>query len=266
MTRQTERFGFGKNWENFVKKHFNEDRVTVATDHLLRFLQKESLSEQYFLDIGCGSGLHSLAALRANAGRIVSFDYDSKAVNTTQGLKYYAGSPQNWEVCQGSILDDAFVRRLQPADIVYSWGVLHHTGDMWRAMDNSAGLVKNGGCFYVALYDYDIQVNPRPEYWLDVKRRYNRSSRIGRRRMELWYIWNYSLNRRLRNVWHLIRRVAQYKQERGMAFYTDVVDWLGGWPMEFAKREDVRRWAEKSGLSLLKMKTGEANTEYLFRR
>ena len=49
-----------------------------------------------------------------------------------------------------------------------------------------------------------------------------------------------------------------------MAFYTDVVDWLGGWPMEFAKRADVKTWAERNELKMLVMKTGEANTEYLF--
>lgn len=266
MTDRTQRFGFGKNWEQFVKRYFNEERVNVAKHHILTFLDLPSLSGQYFLDIGCGSGLHSLAAFRADASRIVSFDYDAKSVNTTKVLRKYAGDPPNWEIFQGSILDGAFLKLLSPADIVYSWGVLHHTGEMWRAMDNSASLIKEGGYFYVALYDYEIQVSPPPEYWLDVKRRYNQSGVFGRRRMEMWYIWNYVLYRRLRNLAMLIRRMSTHKDSRGMAFYTDLVDWLGGWPMEFAKREDVRRWAEKASLSLMKMKTGEANSEYLFVR
>ena len=87
-----------------------------------------------FLDVGCGSGLHSPAALTAGAKRIVSFDLDSDSVETSRRLWELVGKPKNWVICQGSILDHEFVTTLEPADIVYSWGVLHHTGDMWTAL------------------------------------------------------------------------------------------------------------------------------------
>lgn len=266
MQDPKERFGFGENWEEFIKKHFSRERVAIAGEHILDFLNLTSLKGQYFLDIGCGSGLHSLAALESGASRVVSFDYDQSAVNITKSLKEFAGNPSCWQVMQGSILDEGFLRSLEPADIVYSWGVLHHTGSMWHAMDNSAALMKENGLLYIALYDYDIQVNPPAEFWLDVKRRYNRSSRLHKRRMELWYIWTFMLNRRLGNLPKLLCRIAGYKRGRGMAFYTDVRDWLGGWPMEFAKRRDVAEWAEKTGLTMVRLKTGEANSEYLFKK
>ena len=266
MGTDTMRFGFGKNWEKYIKQNFSEERVEISRRHLLGFLQLENLNGKIFLDIGCGSGLHSVAALRAGAVQIVSFDYDPDSVATTNRLKAWTGNPTHWQVMQGSILDDAFLRTLSPADIVYSWGVLHHTGNMWQAMDNTARLIKPGGLAYLALYDYDIQVNPTAEFWLEVKQRYNRSSTLGKRQMELWYIWKFVLHSNFAFLPVLLKRIVGYKHLRGMAFYTDLVDWLGGWPMEFAKRADVKAWAERQNLEMLMMKTGEANTEYLLKK
>lgn len=268
MADNTQRFGFGKNWENFIQKQFSEERVEISRKHILSFLKLNDLKGKCFLDIGCGSGLSSLAALRSSADKIVSFDYDMDAVSTTKMLWQYSGNPANWEVKQGSILDEEFIKTIEPADVVYSWGVLHHTGNMWQAMDNTARLAKKNGLLYIALYDYDIQVNPPPEFWLEVKQRYNHSNQWGKRKMELWYIWKFMLYENPLRFPALLKQMTDYKQSRGrgMAFYTDVKDWLGGWPMEFAKRADVKAWADKTGLEMLTMKTGEANTEYLFKK
>lgn len=266
MSTNSDRFAFGKNWEDYIQKHFSEERVEISRKHLLAFLQLPDLKGKSFLDIGCGSGLHSLAALRAGAEKIFSFDYDTDSVTTTTKLREFVGSPSHWKVCQGSILDKEFLNTIEPADIIYSWGVLHHTGSMWQAMDNAVGLGQPGALYYIALYDHDIQVNPTPEFWLDVKQRYNKSSEWGKRKLELWYIWRFSLNRNILTLPKFLARIFGYKHSRGMAFYNDVKDWLGGWPMEFAKRADVKAWAAKHGLEMLTMKTGEANTEYLFKR
>ena len=266
MSTNSMRFGFGKNWEDYIKKHFSEERVEISRKHLLSFLKLDDLKGKSFLDIGCGSGLHSLAALRSGAERIYSFDYDPASVATTEKLREFAGNPSHWEARQGSILDKEFLRTIEPTDIVYSWGVLHHTGSMWEAMDNTAGLGKKGSLYYIALYDYETHVDPTPEFWLDVKQRYNKSSAWEKRKMELWYIWRFMLYGSILALPILLARILGYKQSRGMAFYNDVKDWLGGWPMDFAKRADVKKWAEKHGLEMLTMKTGEANTEYLFKR
>lgn len=265
MSSDSMRFGFGKNWDQYVRQHFSEERLEFSRRQLLEFLHLENLKGKTFLDIGCGSGLHSLAALRAGAEKVISFDLDSDSVTTTCHLKNWAADPPHWQVMQGSILDESFINGLEPADIVYSWGVLHHTGNMWKAMDHFIRLIKPGGLAFIALYDYDIQTNPTAEYWLDIKQKYNRCSRWGKRKMELWYIWRFILYGNIFRLPELVKRSLGYKQFRGMALYTDIVDWLGGWPMEFAKRADVKQWAEKAGLEMLTMKTGEANTEYLFK-
>ena len=264
MPSDSMRFGFGKNWENYIKKHFSEERVDISRRQLLDFLQLDSLQGSAFLDVGCGSGLHSLAAIHAGASRVISFDFDPNSVETTKKLKAWAGNPTTWQVMEGSILDEKFLGTLEPVDIVYSWGVLHHTGNMWQAMDNVFRLIKPGGLAYLALYDYDIQVDPTAEFWLDVKKRYNRSGWWGKRRLEWWYTWKFYLHGDIRNLPKFIGRIVGYKQFRGMDLYTDLVDWLGGWPMEFAKRADVKQWAQKTGLEMRTMKTGAANTEYLF--
>ena len=266
MATAEARFEFGRNWRKFVERSYSEERLEASRKHLLEFLGVDDLAGRSFLDIGCGSGLHSLAAFKSGAARIVSFDFDEIAVETTQRLRQLAGNPPSWQARRGSILDRAFLESLDAADIVYSWGVLHHTGDVWSAMTNAGALVKPGGLFYVALYDSAAYVDPPPEFWLDVKQRYVRSGPLRRRTMELGYIWRFSLNRRLRNLPGFVRRTLAESPGRGMAYYRDLVDWLGGWPMEFTKQSDVLDWARSQGFRNIRMKAGEGNTEYLFQR
>ena len=134
MQDPKERFAFGENWENFIKTQFSEDRIDSAQRQLLKSLHIDTLEGRHFLDIGCGSGLHSLAAFRSGAKSVHSFDYDPNSVKSTMMLHEFAGKPDNWTVEQGSVLDKNFMKKLKPADIVYSWGVLHHTGHMWEAI------------------------------------------------------------------------------------------------------------------------------------
>ena len=261
------RFGFGKNWQRFIEKHFDEERIEISRRHILGFLKMNSLEGKYFLDVGCGSGLHSLAALKAGAEKIVSFDFDMDSVQATEKLREFSGNPPHWTVLQGSILDKDLIKKIEPADIVYSWGVLHHTGDMWQAIENTAGLMKDSSVLYIALYTYDVFVDPPPEFWLDVKRRYNEGGSLEKRWIELWYVWKFILGCRLRSIPGQIRRIISHKQTRGMAFYTDIKDWLGGWPMEFAKIDDVKSFCgERLGLELVNINTGEANSEYLYKK
>lgn len=260
------RFEFGRNWKHFIEHNLGPEQIEVSKRHLLSFLDLPNLEKRTFLDIGCGSGLHSLAAFAAGASQIVSFDYDSKSVEATQFCQHHAGRPACWTVRQGSILDPQFVNALPQADIVYSWGVLHHTGHVWKAIEHAATRVPASGLFYIALYSADVQVDPPPEFWLDVKRRYIAASPLLRRRMELWYVWRFGMNRQVAALPVVIKRAIEYRKNRGMSYMTDIRDWLGGWPMEFVKDADAVQFCERLGLSLVKIKTGEANTEFLFRR
>ncbi len=260
------RFGFGRNWERYLKEHFSEERVQISKEHLLNFLKMDDLKGKSFLDIGCGSGLHSLAALRAGAAQIVSFDYDPHSVLATQMLRKYAGNPENWEVKQGSILDMQFINAFEPADIVYSWGVLHHTGSMWQAVENTKYLMKNDSLLYIALYGDDLYFGHPKSYWAEIKKRYNQVGWLEKKRIEFWYIREFYLQKKVTKIPDLIKQAREYKKSRGMDLYRDAVDWLGGWPFEYASVEEVENFASKRmALELINLTTGQACIEYLFK-
>ena len=253
------RFAFGQNWSDFVEKKLGEAAIGQSVQHMAGFLRKESLKGKTFLDIGCGSGIHSLAALRLGADRVVSFDYDDNSVATAERVRTWAEiSEQRWNIHQGSVLDTAFMQSFGQFDVVYSWGVLHHTGAMWEAVRKAALPLKPGGDFYIALYSSDNYVDPPPEFWIRVKRAYNQADSMTRKLMELKYVNRFVVRA------GALSHIANYGL-RGMSFWTDVRDWLGGYPMEFAGfRETMEFCKAKLGLDLVNAKTGEGCTEYLF--
>src|SRR5262245_35300500 len=130
---QGDHFEFGANWSRFLAT-VNEDRIAAAVGSLQKMLAIPSLDGRTFLDVGSGSGLFSLAAHRLGA-RVVSFDYDPQSVACTQQMKQRFADQTNWHVTHGSALDEEFLQRLGSFDVVYAWGVLHHTGQMWRAIE-----------------------------------------------------------------------------------------------------------------------------------
>lgn len=262
------RFAFGKNWRRFIEKNFSQEKVDLSRTQLLAFLGLDNLEGKTFCDIGSGSGLHSLAAWQAGAKEIFSFDYDQESVETTRYLREKkAGSPANWSVDQGSVLDEEYMQGLARADVVYSWGVLHHTGDQWSAIRNAASRVLEGGLFYIALYSADVHTDPPPEFWLEVKKKYVSSTPFRRALMVLWYIWRFDMDRKPRKALGVLKTMYEYHSKRGMSYLTDIRDWLGGWPMEFSRDEDVLSFAdEELDMDLVRIAAGEANTEYLFRK
>lgn len=258
------RFGFGHNWSDYIEKHFSRERVEIAKKHLLGFLKLDDFEGRSFLDIGCGSGLHSLAALQSGASAITSFDYDLQSVETTMKLHELAGSPPHWKVMQGSVLDRAFVESLPSADVVYSWGVLHHTGSMWEAVDNTAHCMSDASLLYIALYSSDVYVSPTPEYWIKLKRAYNSAGPLRKRLMESKYAGRRMLGCIKRGE-NPFKYVKDYKVSRGMSYWHDLKDWLGGYPMEFAGNKETETFCrDRLGLKLCNITAGEGCTEYLF--
>src|SRR6266581_9697805 len=147
------RFEFGENWKSFLRV-LNDERIAVAEDSLRQMLEVESLAGKSFLDVGSGSGLFSLAAMRLGARRVHSFDFDSQSVACTRELKCrYFPDVGHWMIEQGNVLDSAYLARLGQFDVVYSWGVLHHTGNLWQALENVAPLCADGGTIALAIYN-----------------------------------------------------------------------------------------------------------------
>ena len=166
--RRGERFEFGANWAQFLSV-LDEDRILRSEQAIRQMLEVDGLNGKTFLDIGSGSGLSSLAARRLGA-RVFSFDYDPQSVACTAELKrrYFDNDP-DWTVEEGSALDAAYLARLGQFDVVYSWGVLHHTGAMWTALANVVGNVGDNGKLFIALYNDQGRAS---KVWWMVKKAY----------------------------------------------------------------------------------------------
>lgn len=241
-------FSFGKNWQDFVASSFSEARVREAMKSLTDFFGLERLDGMTFVDVGCGSGLFSLAAWRLGASQVTSFDLDPLSVECCKYLKEKEGNPANWVIQTGSVLDGEFLRTLDKFDIVYSWGVLHHTGNMWQAIDNAIQLVKPRGFLYIAIYNKVTGIFGSTS-WLRLKQLYNRSPSFGKRALELGFVALVFSKMLLtfRNPFYEVRR---YVSKRGMSFFTDVRDSLGGYPYEAASAEDVTAFCTTRGMKL----------------
>lgn len=261
------RFSFGRNWDEFLRHSFSRERVAVAKRSMQEFLGRETLTGQSVIDVGCGSGLFSLAAYELGASSLRSFDVDPLSVRCCERLHETAGSPNHWTIARGSILDRAFVETIPPADIVYSWGVLHHTGDMWNAIANAASLVRPGGAFYISIYN-DVPGLLGSRTWVTIKRVYNASPRPLQFAMESAWM-ALALARELAQGRNPIEKVRGYQSHRGMRWRTDIIDWFGGYPYEYATTDAVTAFCtERCRLTPVQVRrTASLGTnEFLFQR
>jgi len=258
-----QRFEFGKNWKAFLST-LDDERIRVAEESLKTMLGVSDLHGKTFLDAGSGSGLFSLAARRLGA-RVHSFDFDTSSVACTRELRnrFFADDPA-WKVEQGSVLDQDFLRGLGEFDVVYSWGVLHHTGQMWKALENVGGLVRSGGTLFISIYNDE---GPKSTLWWKVKRLYNRSE-IGKALVCGSLIPYFFLRVSLSCIMHRENLFATYKKNRGMSITHDWYDWLGGFPFEVAKVEELFRFYTDKGFTLrnLVSTNGLATNQLVFRK
>jgi 2-polyprenyl-6-hydroxyphenyl methylase/3-demethylubiquinone-9 3-methyltransferase len=261
------RFAFGENWSRFLRE-LDEQRIGLAEQSLRKLLGCQRLDGRTFLDVGSGSGLFSLAARRLGA-TVRSFDFDSQSVECTEELKrrYFPDDP-SWTVERGSVLDAEYLRGLGEFDVVYAWGVLHHTGAMWQALENVRGLMREGGHLVVAIYNDQGSASRR---WLKVKQLYNRLPKP-LRWLVLWpalvRLWGPTTIRDLvRGRPFATWRNYAAESTRGMSAWRDVVDWVGGLPFEVARPEQIVEFYRDRGLVLLQLKTcggGHGCNEFVF--
>lgn len=267
--RRGERFEFGRNWQQFLRV-VDEPRIRAAEVSLQRMLRVPTLEGLRFLDIGSGSGLFSLAALRLGA-RVHSFDFDPRSVACARELhRQYTAADGMWAIEQGSVLDREYLDALGSFDVVYSWGVLHHTGRMWEAMDNASRLVAPGGRFFIAIYN---DLGARTRRWHRIKRLYNRLPRIAQPALTVVTMMPgqvKAIGRALLagSPGDYLREWTTYNQ-RGMNRWRDMVDWVGGYPYEVAAPEEIFEFCRARGFSLSGLKCGGVGlgcNEFVFER
>ncbi|MBV9004639.1 MAG: class I SAM-dependent methyltransferase [Solirubrobacterales bacterium] len=267
-----ERFEFGQNWTRFLSV-VDGQRISEAERSLIDMLGQDRLNGMTLLDIGCGSGLFSLAAVRLGAARVHSFDFDRQSVAACEELRRrHAPEAKDWTIEEGSILDGAYVEQLGRWDVVYAWGVLHHTGDMERALEHAGELVTPGGRLFIAIYN---DQGWKSHAWRCIKRLCVT--------LPAWLQGPYAavvyLPFELRGaVGSLLRlhpqrywcRWTQYgRHARGMSHWHDVMDWVGGYPFEVATPERIFDFYVQRGFTLLRLATKGASigcNEYVFLR
>ncbi|HEY9721628.1 MAG TPA: class I SAM-dependent methyltransferase [Oscillatoriaceae cyanobacterium] len=265
-----ERFAFGDNWRRFLSV-LNDARIAQAERDLKEMLGLDDLQGKSFLDIGSGSGLSSLAARRLGA-KVVSLDYDPQSVACTQELRrrYFEGDTE-WQVLEGSVLDREFIASLGTFDIVYSWGVLHHTGHMWEALENAGLPASVGGHLFVAIYNDQGRMS---RWWTALKRGYNKMPGP----LKLPYAVAVMGPRELKSFLYALARLqpmryvrswTEYSKARGMSRWHDIIDWIGGYPFEVAKPEEIFDFYKARGFQLSRMKTcagGLGCNQFVFTR
>lgn len=252
-----ERFQFGQNWSQFLSA-IDDQRIQQAESSLKEMLEVDSLAGKTFLDIGSGSGLFSLAARRLGA-RVHSFDFDPKSVFCTRELKKnYFQDDDSWKIEEASVLNKEFIQSLGQFDVVYSWGVLHHTGQLWPAIENAQGRVAPGGKFFIALYNDTGSQSAR---WHWIKKTYNGLPGVLRTpfailvtipgELKLMAASVLTLNpRRYTDSW------TNYRRNRGMTKWRDIIDWVGGYPYEVSTPDEVFDFCRARGFVLTKLKCG----------
>jgi 2-polyprenyl-6-hydroxyphenyl methylase/3-demethylubiquinone-9 3-methyltransferase len=260
------RFEFGKNWASFAAT-LDEAKIREAENRLASMLGADSLKSATFLDIGCGSGLHSLAALRMGAERVWAIDLDANSVGTAQAVLARWWPQHNYRIERKSVfeLESALPEQF---DIVYSWGVLHHTGEMVRAIRAACRAVKPGGRLAIALYGKTRYCG----IWTRIKRWYVQATPEQKKRAEDWYVRLFGAYLLLRGK-RLSSHIANYRKKRGMDFHHDVRDWIGGYPYESIRPRELHAIVKPLGFELERQTVkrrsglfGSGNDEYVFRK
>ena len=264
-----DRFEFGKNWSRFLSV-LGEERIRQAETSLQEMLGVGDLAGKRFLDIGSGSGLFSLAARRLGAS-VHSFDYDPQSVACAKELRRrYFPNDSSWTIEEGSALDQRYLESLGQFDVVYSWGVLHHTGQMWQALEYVHPMVSPGGTLFIAIYN---DMGTQSIRWRKIKKIY--CSLPSALRPPFAFVVNLP-----RDSKHVVKSLiklrpqeyvymwTRYSERRGMSRWHDIVDWVGGYPYEYAKPQEIIEFFERRGFVLdnLKRTNGIGCNEFVLRK
>jgi 2-polyprenyl-3-methyl-5-hydroxy-6-metoxy-1,4-benzoquinol methylase len=244
-TMSTAGFDFGRNWDDYSLARIDDERLRLAVDSINNLLGCDTIRGLTFLDVGCGSGLFSIAATMCGAARVIGVDVNQKCVDVSirnwSQLSEKAENVTMPDFKVGSALDSTFMRDLGVFDVVYAWGSLHHTGDMWSAISNAAGCVKRpGGTLVMAIYNAHWSCAG----WTLIKKVYNLSPRF------IKSLFNLVFGGVIYAAKFLVTGRNPLQKERGMDFWYDVIDWLGGYPYEYASSKEIVERMQHMGFSL----------------
>ena len=267
MKRESRHFAFGDNWADYAE-NVSLREIENARLGLEKLLSASEIAGKTVIDIGCGSGIHSLAFLNANCSYLEGFDFDPKSVETTKKLlsRFFVSEIRKFSIYEGDILNSDFNRKF---DIVYSWGVLHHTGNLRRAIQRAGSLVQDDGFFVFAFY----RKTPFCWFWKIEKWIYSKLPSTFQTPLRFMYIQMFKFIHVLRGRGSFSEFERNYKSGRGMDFLIDVHDWLGGHPYESISPFEVRKILKEEGFVEVKAfiekslgLMGSGCDEYVFKK
>jgi len=250
-------FDFGANWQAFSEKRVNPERLIAATDSLRALLQRDSLAGLTFLDVGCGSGLFSIAACQLGAAKVIGLDINPRSIASSNYNRTRLTPDAPIDFVELSVLDQARMHGLGAFDLVYAWGSLHHTGAMWAAIETVLGTVRSGGTLVLAIYNR----HSTSPVWRVIKRVYSRLPRWAQLVVAVPFGGVIYLAKLI------VTRRNPLEKQRGMDFWYDVIDWLGGYPYEYATPQEIETFVAARGFALVRSVPAQVPTgcnEFVF--
>lgn len=142
-------------WKNLDNKQFSNSIQLILDRFKINNFSKNNFKGKTVLDVGCGSGRYCVLASSLNAKKVIGIDSSKKNVNfnnqkfkNVPKLKFIFGDNTNLKI-QNNF-----------SDITISNGVIHHTSNMYKSLDELIRVTKKGGKILLMVYgSYGLRWN-----------------------------------------------------------------------------------------------------------
>lgn len=264
ITNKTQ-FDFGENWVQFTERALTREKVKQAKNDFIRLTSGINLDNIYFLDVGFGQGLSLLIAKQLGC-KVLGCEINPKCIISLNKTMMHFPSIKTKEIpiVLGSILEKRILTKLkkrseQGYGIVHSWGVLHHTGNMKLAIENVSSLVQKNGYLILAIYNKHWS----SPMWKIIKKIYGGSPFVIKKTI-IYLLYPFILVAKI-----IVLRKNPFEKNRGMDFYYDTIDWIGGYPYEYASVEEISNLVNTFGFKLIRIIHTQVPTgcnQYVFQK
>jgi len=256
-------FDFGENWVAYSREALTKEKVESARIDFKQLYSGISFEGKRFLDIGFGQGLALLFAKEMGA-IVTGCDINHKCKESLEITKQVVGYKGEITTIIGSILSKETMNALRgdcnnKFDIVHSWGVLHHTGSMYKSLKDVTTLVENDGYIVLAIYNRHWS----SPLWRFIKFVYCYMPQMVQKLLIA------GLTPIIVASKFIVTGKNPLKCKRGMSFFHDVTDWIGGYPYEYASSEEICSIMRSKGFTCVRTVLAEVPTgcnQFVFKR
>ena len=128
-----------------------EARKYLVEPHIPGFAEFERWAGKRVLEVGCGIGTDSVNFARAGA-RLTAVDLSSESLRVAEQRANVMGVADRIEFVQANAEQLTSALDGEPYDLVYSFGVVHHTPHPDRALVEMRALTAPGGALKLMVY------------------------------------------------------------------------------------------------------------------